>query len=149
MNARSRSRIRTDGRTLVLGPQRSSSPAHAQPRVEPAIDPSRLPFISYRTTATWTARSLTFYVMSYACAHGRCHTARRPPHVMFLTRPSPRLAIFIGCYVARAYGTPFVTKIKALTMSHYKHALTIDTVRYSIYALTMSHSKGAAYNVTF
>ena len=26
----------------------------------------------------------------------------RPPHVMFLTRPSPRLAIFIACYVARA-----------------------------------------------
>ena len=25
----------------------------------------------------------------------------RPPHVMFLTRPSPRLAIFIACYVAR------------------------------------------------
>ena len=47
--------------------------------------------------ATWTA----FYVMSYACAHGRCHTARRPPHVMFLTRPSPRLAIFIACYVTR------------------------------------------------
>ena len=26
----------------------------------------------------------------------------RPPHVMFLTRPSPSLAIFIVCYVARA-----------------------------------------------
>ena len=32
----------------------------------------------------------------------RARTTRRPPHVMFLTRPSTRLAIFIACYVARA-----------------------------------------------
>ena len=39
--------------------------------------------------ATWTA------------SHRQASTPR-PPHVMFLTRPSPRLAIFIACYVARA-----------------------------------------------
>ena len=42
-------------------------PAHAQPRVEPAIDPSRLPFISYHTTATWTAHSQKRSCDMYVC----------------------------------------------------------------------------------
>ena len=55
-----------------------------------------------RTTVRPSVRTLTFYVLSYACAQRRRHTTPRPPHVMFLTRPSPSLVIFIVCYVAHA-----------------------------------------------
>ena len=47
-----------------------------------------------RTTVRLSVQTLTFYVLSYACAQRRCHTPR-PPHVMFLTRPSPSLANFL------------------------------------------------------
>ena len=112
-------RMRTTGRktlvsgrtvvyTVVLGPQRSGSPAHAQPRVEPAIYPSQLPFISYCTTVRLD-RAFTNVLrpvvrMRTTQVPHRQASTPRPPHVMFLTRPSPSLAIFIACYVARVRG---------------------------------------------
>ena len=142
---RSRSRIRTDGRTVVLGRVRSArqlTPNHAS-----NLPSTRRDCRSYLTPSghAWTARSLTFYVLSYACADGRCHTAPpyiygatpgvaysmricadmpgrpcpRPPHVMFLTRPSTRLAIFIACYVARA-GKAWERGYCGLFISHMK-----------------------------
>ena len=48
----------------------------------------------------------------------------RPPHVMFLTRPSPRLAIFIACYVARA-GEGLGTR---LSPTH-----TLQSITYTMY----------------
>ena len=109
---RSRSRIRTDGRTVVLGRVRSSKKRLASSRptiwpcVEPAVDPSRLPFISsvrkrdldraFTNVLRHVVRMRTRQV-----PHRQASTPH-PPHVMFLTRPSPRLAIFIACYGARA-----------------------------------------------
>ena len=126
---------------LIIGPD-------AQPRVEPAIDPSRLPFISYRTTVRPRSRSRVrtdgrtvryerqsrrvvgrelasrFFEdqtrprmtvrpsvripdLDRAFTNVLRHVVRmrtrqvphrqastpRPPYVMFLTRPSPRLRV--------------------------------------------------------
>ena len=89
------------------GPQRSGSPAHAQPRVEPAIYPSRLPFISYCTTVRLdraftnvlrpVVRMRTTQVPHRRRQAQGAPRAPRPPHVMFLTRPSrgiPELSNF-------------------------------------------------------
>ena len=103
VNARSRSRVRTDGRTVRY--ERQSRRVDGRfdawlgvswraASLRTGLDLERL-YDRPSGYATWTARSLTFYVMSYACAHGRCHTAppyaMAPPgvHARVRTRPRP------------------------------------------------------------
>ena len=81
VNARSR-RVRTDGRTVRY--ERQSRRVDGRfdawlgvswraASLRTGLDLERL--YDRPSGHAWTACSLTFYVLSYACAHGRCHTA--------------------------------------------------------------------------
>ena len=100
VNAWSRSRVRTDGRTIVLGRVRSS-------KKRLASYASNLPSTSrdcrsYRTVRpSVRTRDLDRAFTNVLRPVVRMRTTQvphrqastpRPPHVMFLTRPSPRLA---------------------------------------------------------
>ena len=81
VNARSRSRVRTDGRTVRYERQSRRVDGRFDAwlgvswravYLRTGLDLERL-YDRPSGHAIWTARSLTFYVLSYACAHGRCH----------------------------------------------------------------------------
>ena len=77
VNTRSR-RVRTDGRTVVLVRVRSSKKRLASSRPttrrtchRPVVIAVHILLYDCPSGHAWTARSLTFYVLSYAYAHGR------------------------------------------------------------------------------
>ena len=103
------SRVRTDGRTVVLGRLRSSK-KRLTPNHVSNLPSTRRDCRSYRTVRPsvldrefTNVLRLVVRMRTRQVPHRQASTPR-PPHVMFLTRPSPapRLAIFIACYVARA-----------------------------------------------
>ena len=106
---RSRSRIRTDGRTVVLGRVRSSKKRLASSRPTTrrtchrsvAITVHIVPYDRDLDRAFTSVLRHVVRMRRRQVPHRQASTPR-PPHVMFLTRPSTRLAIFIACYVARA-----------------------------------------------
>ena len=92
------------GATVVVGPLESRNNKPIYGYMLP--NQLRLPFISYsvRTRldrAFTNVLRLVIRMRRRQVPHRQASTPR-PPHVMFLTRPSTRLAIFIACYVARA-----------------------------------------------
>ena len=105
----SRSRIRTDGRTVVLGRVRSSKKRLASSRPTTrrtchrsvAIAVHIVPYDRDLDRAFTNILRQVVRMRRRQVPHRQASTPR-PPHVMFLTMPSPRLAIFIACYVARA-----------------------------------------------
>ena len=97
-------------------------------------------FFEDRTLPKTTVR--TFYVLSYACAQRRCHTARRPPHVMFLTRPSPSLAIFCVLRCARAeegLGTRLLYTCIAMYTCKYSVHVNVHDIVFMVFAVLCRH----------